>query len=87
MSTFFSFQKTETDSVNQADSGDTKILVQFPGNPILKFLLKFSNCVGGTHVRGYFNLKIIQCANLITLVILTRTNKGSYLISTLPTQF
>ena len=37
VSTFFSFQKTETDLVNQADSGDIKILVQFPGNLIFKF--------------------------------------------------
>ena len=34
------------DLVSNADSGDIKIMVQFPGNPILKFFLQFSNCVG-----------------------------------------
>ena len=33
----FIFQKSENDSVNYADSGDIKILVQFPGSSILKF--------------------------------------------------
>ena len=35
--TFFSFQKLGNDSVNCADSGDINILVQFPGNSILRF--------------------------------------------------
>ena len=84
---FFHFKKTESDSVNQADSGDIKILVQFPGNPILKFLLNFLYYVGGTHMRGCFKLKITQWLYLITLVILTRKIKGNYLISPSPTQF
>ena len=87
MSTIFHFRKTEIDSVHQADSGDIKILVQFPGNPILKFLLNFLNYVGGTHMRGCFKLKITQSLYLITLVILTRKIKGNYLISPSPTQF
>ena len=33
----FIFQKSENDSVNHADSGDIKILVQLPGSSILKF--------------------------------------------------
>ena len=37
----FLFQKIGNDSVNHADSGGTKILVQFPGNPIKKFSLNF----------------------------------------------
>ena len=37
----FIFSKSQNDSVNHADSGDTKILVQFPGNSILKFSLQF----------------------------------------------
>ena len=54
MLAILTFQKTATDSVNHADSGDIKILVQFPGNSILKFWVKFWNCVGGTHMRGCF---------------------------------
>ena len=38
---FFYFQKIGTDSVYQADSRDIKILVQFPGKSILKFLFGF----------------------------------------------
>ena len=38
---FFSFQKIGTDLVHQADFGDIKILIQFPGKSILKFLLGF----------------------------------------------
>ncbi len=53
-------KKTPTDSVNHADSGDINILVQFPGNSILKFWVKFLNCVGGTHMRGCFVPKINQ---------------------------
>ena len=41
MLAILSFQKTATDSVNHADSEDIKILVQFPGNSILKFWVKF----------------------------------------------
>ena len=37
----FLFQKTGTDSVNHADSGDIKVLVSFPGNSILKFFTNF----------------------------------------------
>ena len=42
----FIFLKTATYSVNHADSEDIRILVQFPGNSILKFWVKFWNCVG-----------------------------------------
>ena len=38
---FFTFQKIGTNSVNQADSGDIKVFLQFPGNSILKFLLNY----------------------------------------------
>ena len=34
---FFLFQKIGSDSVNHGDSGDIKVLVQFPGISILKF--------------------------------------------------
>ena len=53
----FLFQKLGTDSVNHADSGDTKILNRFLGNPILKFLLEFWNFVGCFFLRGGFNSK------------------------------
>ena len=71
VSTIFWFQKTENNSINQADSGVIKILVQFPGNLIFKFLLNFRNCVGDTHMRGCFKLKITQWLYLVRLVILT----------------
>ena len=83
----FLIQKIGNDSVNHADSEDTKILVQFPGNPILKFLLNFLNCVGGTHMRGCFIFKIIKRIKLIMLVILVYETKGVYSISCQPTQF
>ena len=59
-----------TDSVNYADSGDIKTLVQFSGSPILKILLNFWNCVGGTHMPDYFIIEITEYFNLITVVIL-----------------
>ena len=37
----FLIQKVETKSVIYADSGNIKILVQFPGNSILKILQNF----------------------------------------------
>ena len=60
MLAILTFKKTATDSVNHADSGDINILVQFPGNSILKFWVKFWNCVGGTHMRECFVPKITQ---------------------------
>jgi len=44
--TIFLFLKIETDSVNHAHPDDIESFVQFPGNPILKILLNFCNCVG-----------------------------------------
>ena len=57
------------------------VLVQFPGNTILKILLRFWNCVGCGRMRGCFILKIIQCDDLFTLVILIYKIGGTYLIS------
>ena len=54
---FFLFQKIRTDSVNCADSRDTKILVQFPGNSILKFSTNFWKCVGGAWANPYQKLR------------------------------
>ena len=39
-------------------SGDIKTLVQFPVNPILKFVPNSQNCVGGAHLRGRFRVLI-----------------------------
>ena len=64
----FLFQKSGTDSVNRADSSDSKLLVLFPGNSNLRFLSNFGNCVGGTHVHGCFILKITDYVDLITAV-------------------
>jgi len=41
MLAILTFEKTGTDSVNHSDSGDVKILFEFPGNSILKFWVKF----------------------------------------------
>ena len=40
--------------MNHVDSGDIKVFVQFAGNSILKISLRFWNCVGCGHMRGYF---------------------------------
>ena len=84
---FFSFQKIENDSVNQADCEDIKNFVQFPGNSFLEISLRFWNCVGCVHMRERFILKITQCVCLITLAILICEIVGSYLILHQPTQF
>ena len=44
-----------------------KFFFQFPGNPILKFMFNFWNCVGGAHMRECLILKITQCIYLIDL--------------------
>ena len=63
-----------------ADSGDIKILVRFPGDPILKFLFEVRNCVGGANMRGWFTPKITSCVNLFTAVIFVFTLSCAYLI-------
>ena len=62
---------------NRTDSGDIKSLVQFSGSQILKILLNFWNCVGGTHMRGYSILKITELLNLVMLVILIYKMRGT----------
>ena len=54
----FGYSKFGNESVDHADSEDIKILVQFPGNSILKFLLPFRKCVGCVNMRGRFRIKI-----------------------------
>ena len=56
----FLIQKVWTNSVIYADSGDIKILVQFPGNSILRILHNFWKCVVGVYMRGFLVLKITQ---------------------------
>ena len=84
---FFSFQKIGTDSVHQADFGDIKILIQFPGKSILKFLLGFWKCVGDNKTRGCYILEVTQCVYLFTSVIFVCNIRGTYLIFPQPTQF
>ena len=76
----------ESDSVNRADSGDIKLLVQFLGNTILKFSLRFRNCVECVNMRGYFILKTTQYVQLFMLAILIYETRGTHLISRQPTQ-
>ena len=66
--------------MNCADSRDTKLLVQFLGNLILRFLSNFRNWVGGTRMRGYFILKITDCVDRIIAVNSLRQNKETSLI-------
>ena len=44
--------------MKDADSKDIKVFVKFSGNSILKFWLKFCNCVGDTQFRGCYIVKI-----------------------------
>ena len=53
----FIIKNIENDSVNQAESGDKKILVWFHGNSILKIFQSFSNCVGGAYCVGVAHSK------------------------------
>ena len=83
----FLIQKVGTNSVIYANSGDIKILVQFPGNSILKILQNFWKCVGGVYMRGYLILKITQSVQLFTLINFIYKIRGIHLISCQPTQF
>ena len=46
-----------SDSVNDAESHDRKKIVRIPF-PVLEILIKISNCVGSTYVRGWFLMKV-----------------------------
>ena len=54
----FRSQNRSLDSVSDADSRDIKILVRFPGNPILEISIKIRNCVGSPYMRGRINMKV-----------------------------
>ena len=82
----FLIQKVWTDSVIYVDSGDIKILVQYPGNLILKILQNFWKCVGGVYTRGCLILKITQNVRLFTLINFIYNIRGIHLISCQPTQ-
>ena len=43
-----------SDSVNDGDSNDIKILTGFPGNPIVEISIKNRNCVGCNNMRRCF---------------------------------
>ena len=58
------------DSVSDAESHDIKILIGFPGNPILEILIKNRNCVGSTNMRRCFLMKVRLIAIYICPVIL-----------------
>ena len=58
-----------SDSVRDAESHDIKILIKFPGNPILEILIEFCNCVGDTNIRGCFVTKLCLLAILNCPVI------------------
>ena len=45
---------------------------------LLKFLLRFWNCVGCAYMRGCFDLKITRRVNLYTLVISRHKISGTY---------
>ena len=47
-----------SDSVNDADSNDTKILTWFPGSSILEISIKIYICVGSAKMRGRFFMKV-----------------------------
>ena len=61
----FSSPNRVSDSVSDADSRDIKILVRFPGNPILEISIKIRNCVAGLYMRGCILMKVrlIACSN------------------------
>lgn len=77
---FFLFYEIKTDSVNKADSRDTKLLIEFPWNPILNFLLEFWNCVGSTQMRRCFVFQITHCDFLITPVILVYISGATFFV-------
>ena len=55
----FLFQKFGTDSVNDADSGDTKIFVRFPWNTILKLLLNFCRSQDSPSTTIYLGMTLV----------------------------
>ena len=66
----FSNPNRVSDSVSDADSRDIKILVEFPGNPILEISIKIRNCVGNPYMRGRSNMKVRPIAIFNCPVIL-----------------
>ena len=48
---FSAIKNTENDLVNQAESADIKILIQFLGSLDLKIFLEIFNCVGGSYMH------------------------------------
>ena len=55
-------QNKDSDSVKNSESYDIKFLTRFPGNPVLKILMKICHCVGGSNMRGCFRTKVCRIA-------------------------
>ena len=47
-----------SDSVNDAESNDIKILTRSPASSILEISIKIDNCVGSGKMRGSFFMKV-----------------------------
>ena len=47
-----------SDSVNDAESNDIKILTRSPASSILEISIKIYNCVGSAKMRGRFFMKV-----------------------------
>ena len=76
-----------SDSVENFESYDIKFITWFPGNPILKILIKICNCVGYTNMRRQFLVKVSLIALFNCPVILRHFLVWVYLILSEPTQF
>ena len=66
----FAKPNRDSDSVKNSESRDIKILTRFPGNLILKILIKICNCVGYTNMRRRFLVKVSLIALFNCPVIL-----------------
>ena len=77
----------DSDPVKNSESDDIICLARFPGNAILKILIKICNCVGYTNMRGRFLLKVGLIALFNCPVILRYFLMWVYLILSEPTQF
>ena len=74
----FCSPNTVSDSVENSESHDIKFITWFPGNPILKILIKICNCVGYTNMRRRFLVKVSLIALFNCPVILTLFSVGLF---------
>ena len=54
----FGYPKFAYESIDNADSGDTKIFVWFAGSSVLEIWFEFWKCVGFVDMRGRFLINI-----------------------------